>query len=457
MRSCSGGAGFKLQPTEVPQFSRDNPRTAAPEVAAGNVRVASANVLNFFTTFTNGQNIFGDSNQSCTVGCRGADNLNEFIRQRDKIVAELKAMDADVVGLMEIQNNADIAVGYLVQQLNAVTAPDTYAYVPKPPATGTDAIRVAMIYKPGKLTLVGNALSDADSVNNRPPMAQAFRTANGEKFSVIVNHLKSKGSCPSGSGADADKGDYQGCWNATRIQQAQRLVNVFVPQVQAAAGDQDVLVIGDMNSYGMEDPIGVLTSAGFVNQLERFVRPNGIPHSYVFDGLSGYLDHALASASLSPQVAGVTEWNVNADEPVVIDYNTDGKPQDLYSAGPYRASDHDPVVISLNLLPAVQDVTASLATYTTGYVVNRITKKFSNTVQLTNTSGAALSGPLQVEFQSLSAGVSMANATGTHNGNPVITLPAGLAAGASVTVPLQFNNPSLATFSYTLKVFSGNF
>jgi len=455
--SIGGGAGFKLQPTEVPQFSRDNPRTAAPEVAAGNVRVASANVLNFFTTFTNGQNIFGDSNQSCTVGCRGADNLNEFIRQRDKIVAELKAMDADVVGLMEIQNNADIAVGYLVQQLNAVTAPDTYAYVPKPPATGTDAIRVAMIYKPGKLTLVGNALSDADSVNNRPPMAQAFRTANGEKFSVIVNHLKSKGSCPSGSGADADKGDYQGCWNATRIQQAQRLVNVFVPQVQAAAGDQDVLVIGDMNSYGMEDPIGVLTSAGFVNQLERFVRPNGIPHSYVFDGLSGYLDHALASASLSPQVAGVTEWNVNADEPVVIDYNTDGKPQDLYSAGPYRASDHDPVVISLNLLPAVQDVTASLATYTTGYVVNRITKKFSNTVQLTNTSGAALSGPLQVEFQSLSAGVSMANATGTHNGNPVITLPAGLAAGASVTVPLQFNNPSLATFSYTLKVFSGNF
>ena len=452
-----GGAGFKLQPTAAPQFSRDNPRTPAPQVAAGNVRVASANVLNFFTTFTNGQNIFGQSGQTCMTGCRGADNLAEFQRQRDKIVAELKAMDADVVGLMEIQNNADIAVSYLVDQLNLATTPGTYAYVPKPPATGTDAIRVAMIYKPGKLTLVGNSMSDADGVNNRPPMAQTFRAANGEKFSVIVNHLKSKGSCPSGSGVDADKGDYQGCWNATRVQQATRLVGSFVPQVQAAAGDPDVLLIGDMNSYGLEDPIVTMTNAGFVNQLERFVRPNGIPHSYVFDGLSGYLDHALASASLSPQVAGVTEWNVNADEPVVIDYNTESKPQDLYAAGPYRASDHDPVVISLNLLPAVQDVSGGVKTVASGFVLNRVTNKFTGTVQLTNTSGATLNGPLQLEFQSLTSGVSLANRSGTHNGNGYISLPQGLAAGASVSVPVQFNNPSKGAIGFSLKVFSGNF
>jgi predicted extracellular nuclease len=459
-----GGAGFKLQPTVTPQFSRDNPRTDAPQVPAGNVRVASANVLNFFTTFTNGNDIFGNTNQGCALGgstsksnCRGADNLTEFQRQRDKIVAELKAMDADVVGLMEIQNNGDTAVTYLVDQLNGVTAPGTYAVVPKPAATGTDAIRVAMIYKPAKVALAGASLSDADAINNRPPFAQTFRANNGEKFSVIVNHLKSKGSCPSGSGVDADKGDYQGCWNGTRIQQAQRLVGSFVPQVQAAAGDPDVLLIGDMNSYGMEDPVVAMTSAGFVNQLERFVRPNGIPHSYVFDGLSGYLDHALASASLSPQVAGVTEWNVNADEPVVIDYNTDGKPQDLYTALPYRASDHDPVVISLNLQPAVQDVTGGVKSVASGFVLNRITNKFTGTVQLTNTSGATLNGPLQLEFQSLSSGVSLANGSGAHNGNGFITLPQGLAAGASVSVPVQFNNPSKGAISFTLKVFSGNF
>jgi hypothetical protein len=207
----------------------------------------------------------------------------------------------------------------------------------------------------------------------------------------------------------------------------------------------------------MEDPIAAITGTGFVNQLERFVRPNGIPHSYVFDGLSGYLDHALASSSLNGQVVGAAEWNVNADEPVVIDYNTESKPQDLYSALPYRASDHDPVVVSLNLAPAYLDVTASLKTYATGYVFNRSTNKFTSSLQLTNTSGAALNGPLQLEFQALTSNVSLANATGSHNGNAYITVPAGLAAGASVTVPLQFNNPSKGAISYTLKVFSGNF
>jgi len=459
-----GGAGFKLQPTVPPQFSRDNPREGAPLLAPGNVKVASANVLNFFTTFTNGNNTAGQTGQGCTLGsgtsagnCRGADNLNEFNRQRDKIVAKLKAIDADVVGLMEIQNNGDFAVSYLVDALNESIGAPTYAVVPKPPATGTDAIRVAMIYKPARLALAGGALSDADSVNNRPPMAQTFRALNGEKFSLIVNHMKSKGSCGGAGAGDTDSGDFQGCWNATRIKQAQRLINGFVPQVVTAAGDPDVLVIGDLNSYGMEDPIVAITNTGYVNQLERFVRPNGIPHSYVFDGLSGYLDHALASASLSPQVVGAAEWSVNADEPVLIDYNTDGKQQDLYTALPYRASDHDPVIVSLNLLPAYSDVTASLKTVTSGLVFNRVTNRSSGTVQLTNTSAAPLSGPLQLEFQSLTSGVSLFNATGTHNGSSFITVPAGLAAGASVSVPLQFTNPSKGAISYTLKVFSGNF
>jgi predicted extracellular nuclease len=460
-----GGASFKLQPSVAPVFSRDNPRTAAPEVAAGNVKVASANVLNFFTTFTNGEDAFGQTGQGCTLGastsksnCRGADNSAEFIRQRDKIVLALKAMDADAVGLMEIQNNGETAVSYLVDQLNAAIGSVTYAYVPKPPATGTDAIRVAMIYKPAKLTPVGSALSDSDDINNRPPMAQTFRTASGEKFSLVVNHLKSKGSCPSGSGTDADQGDSQGCWNATRILQAKRLVGTFVPQVVAAAGDPDVLLIGDMNSYGHEDPINAMTDAGFVNQLERYVRPQGIPYSYVFDGVSGYLDHALASAALSPQVSGVTEWHINADEPTVIDYNTDGKPQDLYTATPYRASDHDPVVISLNLQPQAADVTASLARSSSALVYNRVTQLYSATFTIKNTGNATLAGPFQLEFDGLPAGVTLLNASGSHAGSPYVTATAAqLAPGASAAVTLSFSNPSKASITYTTKIYSGNF
>ncbi|WP_426054812.1 ExeM/NucH family extracellular endonuclease [Janthinobacterium sp. PSPC2-1] len=460
-----GGAAYKLQPTQAPQFSRDNPRAASPELPAGNVKVASANVLNFFTTFTNGSNVFGQTGQGCTLGtstsksnCRGADNLAEFVRQRDKIVAELKAIDADVVGLMEIQNNGETAVTYLVEQLNAAIGGVSYAVVPKPAATGTDAIRVAMIYKPAKLGLVGGALSDAHAINNRPPMAQTFRAGNGEKFSLIVNHLKSKGSCPSG-GPDADNNDSQSCWNATRVQQAQRLVGSFVPQVAAAAGDADVLVIGDLNSYGAEDPIQVITGAGFVNELERFVRPSGMPYSYVFGGQSGYLDHALASAALSPQVAGVAEWHVNADEPEVIDYNIDAaKPQDLYNALPYRASDHDPVVVSLDLQPAYRDITAAVAQASSGLAVNRVTQKYTGTFAFTNTGTSTLSGPFQVVFGGLPAGVTLANATGSHAGAAYVSVnAASLAPGATASFAVSFSNPSKVTIHYSASIFAGNF
>jgi predicted extracellular nuclease len=462
-----GGGWYKLQPLVPPVFSRTNAREDAPTVAAGNVRVASANVLNFFTTFTDGTDAWGRTGQGCTIGssapsksnCRGADNMTEFVRQRDKIVDELKAMNADAVGLMEIQNNGDITVSYLVDALNQAIGSTTYAYVAKPAATGTDAIRVAMIYKPAVLTPVGGALSDGDAVNNRPPMAQTFKVnANGAKFSLIVNHLKSKGGCGGAGAGDTDSGDGQGCWNATRIQQAKRLFTYFIPTVVAAAGDPDVLAVGDFNSYGHEDPIAYLTDNGMVNELERFVRPNGIPYSYVFDGQSGYLDHALASSALNPQVAGVTEWHNNADEPDAIDYNLGDTADDPYVNNPFRASDHDPVVVSLNLAPAYADVTASVKIVpgTLGY--NRVTGKFVGNVTFTNTSGAALSGPLQYVLQGLPAGVTLDNKSGDFNGAPYVTLPGTtLAPGASVTVALTFTNPSKTNITFTSKLYSGTF
>ena len=464
-----GGGWYKLQPTETPVFSRTNAREDAPAVAAGNVRVASANVLNFFTTFTDGTDAWGRTGQGCTIGtsapsksnCRGADNITEFNRQRDKIVDELKAMDADAVGLMEIQNNGDITVSYLVDALNqAIGAPaPTYAYVAKPAATGTDAIRVAMIYKPAVLTPVGGALSDGDAINNRAPMAQTFKVnANGAKFSLIVNHLKSKGGCGGAGAGDTDVGDGQGCWNATRIQQAQRLFNYFIPTVVAAAGDPDVLAVGDFNSYGHEDPIAFLTDNGMVNELERFVRPNGIPYSYVFDGQSGYLDHALASGALNPQVAGVTEWHNNADEPDAIDYNLGDTADDPYVNNPFRASDHDPVVVSLNLAPAFTEVTGSVKIAPGALVYNRITGKFSGSVAFTNTSGAPLAGPLHYVLQGLPAGVTLDNKSGDFNGAPYVNLPgSGLAAGASVSVSLTFTNPSRTNITFTSKLYSGTF
>src|SRR5215207_3436591 len=342
---------YRLQPISPVSFTRVNARTTAPQAVAGNVKVASFNVLNYFN---------GDGQGGGFPTSRGANTLAEFTRQRDKIIAAITAINPDVAGLMEMENDGSgslSAIQDLVSGLNAATAPNTYALVAEP-GPGTDEIKVAMIYKPGQVTPVGAAVNYQTSdptygaeLFDRPPLAQTFQyNATGAQFTVIVNHFKSKGSCPT-NGIDIDNGDGQGCWNAKRIRQAQELLN-FISARQVATGDNDVLVIGDLNAYGMEDPIQALTSGGLVNEISRFIGAGA--YSYVFDGLAGYLDHALASSSLDTQVTGVTEWHINADEPSVIDYNTEFKPQDLYTAGPYRASDHDPVIVGLNLnAPAV--------------------------------------------------------------------------------------------------------
>ncbi|MDP8568203.1 ExeM/NucH family extracellular endonuclease [Methylophilus aquaticus] len=355
--SSTGPRDYKLHPTTPVQFSRENPRSAVPASVGGNVKVASFNVLNYFTTFTNGATASGQTGQGCSLGnsvsasnCRGANNLIEFNRQRNKIIRALTAINADVVGLMEIQNNGATAAQNLVDGLNALLGVNTYAVVADPASgTGTDAIKVAMIYKPAKLALAGTALSDTHSINNRPTLAQTFKAANGEKFSVLVNHFKSK-SCSDSAGANADQGDGQGCYNPQRIAQASRLLQ-FINTVQAQAGDQDVMVIGDLNAYGKEDPVLTLAAGGLQDQIARFAGDSD--YSYVFDGESGYLDHALATSNMASQLTGTTHWHINADEPFVIDYNTEFKPQDLYQDSPYRSSDHDPVLIGLQLVKTV--------------------------------------------------------------------------------------------------------
>ncbi len=106
-----------------------------------------------------------------------------------------------------------------------------------------------------------------------------------------------------------------------------------------------------MNAYAQEDPITVFRDAGYVDTIDEFLGGEG--YSFVFQGQSGYLDHALASPSLAAQVAGVTEWHINADEPIALDYNVEfkspGQVVSFYSDDAYRSSDHDPVLVGLSL------------------------------------------------------------------------------------------------------------
>jgi len=345
---------YRLQPTSEVNFSRVNERTPAPDAVGGTLKVASFNVLNYFSTLDGNGPLCGPLSDQ---GCRGADSAAEFTRQRDKIISAILAIDADVVGLMEIENHpTDAAIQDLVSGLNDAAGAPVYNYLATGPL-GLDVIRVAFIYKPATVELGGNFAILDSSVDprfnddkNRPALAQTFKEkATGEAVTVVVNHLKSKGSSCEDIG-DPDLGDGQGNCNLTRQRAAEAMAD-WLATNPTNSSNANALIIGDLNSYAREDPITALKNAGYTNLPELFMGAEA--YSYIFDGQAGYLDHALASPDLLPQVAGVTDWHINTDEPSIIDYNLDYKTQDLYSATPYRASDHDPVIIGLVLAPPV--------------------------------------------------------------------------------------------------------
>jgi predicted extracellular nuclease len=343
---------YKVQPTQGADYVSANPRTGPDGVGDSNVKVASFNVLNYFTTIDTGDWICGPSGD---MECRGADTVEEFERQRAKIISAIEAIDADVVGLIEIENNEFEAVADLVGGLNDAMGATAYAYVDTG-YIGTDAIKVAFVYKPATVSLVGDYAildSSVDSrfidTRNRPVLAQTFMdNADGGIFTVAVNHLKSKGSSCADIG-DPDLGDGAGNCNLTRTAAAEAMVD-WLAADPTSSGDSDVLIIGDLNSYDKEDPIDVLVAGGYTDL--NFSLLGEYAYSYVFDGQLGYLDYALASAGLLGEVTGATVWHINADEPSLIDYDMSYKlpAQDaLYAPDAYRASDHDPVIAGLSV------------------------------------------------------------------------------------------------------------
>jgi uncharacterized protein len=357
---------YRIQPTQEPSFVASNPRPAAPANTTGTLRAGSLNVLNYFTTF--------GSND------RGANNTEELDRQTKKLITTIVGLNADVLGLMEIQNNATGAIGALVKAVNdKIGGPPTYSYINsgKP---GTDAIKVAIIYKANKVKPLGNAVVPNDagfSVDGgmRPPVAQRFAALdNNGSFWFVVNHFKSKGGCPKASNADnLDKG--QGCWNAARITQATTLKD-WVATLTASSGENDVLMVGDFNAYLNEQPLKVLEDNGYESLLRRV--PATERYSYVFNGETGALDHAFASTTMKAQVNSVTVWHINADEPLVLDYNKEFKTQNLFSETPYRSSDHDPVLLGITL---TADAAVTLPSITADLPV---TTQVGNSVSINN-------------------------------------------------------------------------
>jgi predicted extracellular nuclease len=187
--SFAGQAGteaWRIRPVE-PAFSYDftsvNPRPSAPEIP-GSLKVASFNVLNYFLTVDKtASNSAGNCGPTLTVDCRGADSEAELARQRERLTQALLKLDADVIGLVELENTPGVEpLAAIVADLNAA-GPDSYTYI-NTGLIGTDAIKVGIVYRSGRVAPLGEhaVLDDQAFVNpfdaeldrNRPALAQTF-------------------------------------------------------------------------------------------------------------------------------------------------------------------------------------------------------------------------------------------------------------------------------------------
>lgn len=341
---------YRLHPSERVQSVQAPRPESAPEIG-GALRVASFNLENFFN---------GDGKGGGFPTERGATDAEELTRQRVKILSALKAMDADVYAVIEVENDGYekySAIQELSYRLNQARGRrNEYDYVRAPgPRLGGDAISVGLLYRSKRLTLVGPAATiDAAPFDrlNRAPLAQTFEDSKTKaRFTVIVNHWKSKGGCQDADSGNQDRDDGQGCWNAVRVDAARGLAD-WLGSDPTQSGDEDVLVLGDLNAYSQEDPLRLLGEAGYVQLGHGDAEGH---YSFVYDGLSGSLDHALASSSLAAQVRGAAVWHINADEMPDFDYNRENRSRTLearmFRADPFRSSDHDPMMVGLDLDP----------------------------------------------------------------------------------------------------------
>ena len=341
--------GYRLEPSRVPQWQPANPRPKPPAPRQPEeLRVASFNLLNFFTG--------ADQNPPFPTR-RGASNQFELERQSAKLSAAILALDADILGLIELENNGyqpGSALETLVATLNTQTE-RPYAMVTTDQRPGNDVIKVGLIYRPDAVVQAGLASTlqqpPFDQLH-RAPVVQSFRHhSSNQLLTVSVNHFKSKGGCPTGNHPNyrqmRDHGDGQACWNQARIEAATALQQWLNTEPTGVSTPYQLLM-GDLNAYRMEDPIRLLEQAGW-HYLEN---STGEPsYSFVFRGKKGALDHALASPALAALNPRIKHWAINADEPVLLQYSLRHKnpaqQQKLYAPDAFRSSDHDPILITL--------------------------------------------------------------------------------------------------------------
>ena len=266
----------------------------------------------------------------------GPDNQSDHNKQRAKVSKALAKINADLYGFVEIEQGQS-ALAEIASDLSKNTG-RKFSYIDDGGSASGSYTKSGFVYCSDVLEPYGKLRENNTGVQKRKKTQAFVEKTTGEKFLFSVNHFKAKSG--QGSGDNADQGDGQGTYNGDRVREAKSVISNYESD-RIYYGDEDILIMGDLNAYAMEDPITVLRDKGMIDLHRAFHADSS--YSYVFRGYAGYLDHALCNNTLLPQVTGMVAYHINSDE---SDSYTYDKSNDQTM---FRSSDHDPVLVGLRL------------------------------------------------------------------------------------------------------------
>ncbi len=276
-------------------------------------------------------------------GQMGPKDLNEHKRQRAKVSKALAKINADIYGLVEIEQGQK-AAAEIATDLNTNLSGRNFTYINDGGSANGTFTKSAFVYDRNKVKPIGviQEKKGGSIPAERHRMICFEEIATGERFIFSVNHFKAKGN--GGVGLDSNENDHgQGGFNQSRQEESQAVVDLYKDYYfNPAIKDKDILIMGDLNSYGMEDPIMKFTRDNNMIDLHRAFHADS-SYSYTYHGIVGYLDHALCNSTLRPQVMGACGFHINSDESDNYTYDKFGD-QTMF-----RSSDHDPVLVGLKL------------------------------------------------------------------------------------------------------------
>lgn len=319
---------------QAPSFRNYKPSPRVPKSKPSDIRVCGANIQNYFV------HLGGYASRNITP--------QQHALQTLKVSSALVRINADLYALCELEKGPS-APDKLAAAMNERAHKNIYAALHTDDTDG-DTISVGFIYRTDRLKPVGPlrfAYHKPDIYAYRFMLQGWQDLRSGEQFVVSLNHPRSKRGEPAVS-------------NQKRLNNiANVLATIDAAYQDGSYSDPDILWLGDYNCYRCEQPVQAIVSAGY----EDLLTPDSLAYSYSYHGECGALDRAFASPTMESQVVAVHHLHWNTDIYYSAGFKSKYNFKDVNSSAPinknltpqakrnllFRYSDHDPILLILNL------------------------------------------------------------------------------------------------------------